>query len=771
MKMIAITCTSCSRKLAVKDDLAGKKVKCPNCGNVMLAPALALASPSASPNPPPSPLPAAAGREASQPDLPTAPPPPLSDATRAAGPGTPEHDAGLTDFLAPAEMPDELGRLGGFRILKILGHGGMGVVFVGEDTKLTRKVAIKAMLPHLAGSTSSQQRFLREARAAAALEHDHIVPILQVGEERGAPFIVMPLLKGESLHQRLRREGEQALPVAEVLRIGHQTAKGLQAAHEAGLVHRDIKPANLWLETVSPLAPVGRGVGCEGEPWRVKILDFGLARASGQESSLTSTGAIMGTPAYMAPEQGRGEVVDHRCDLWSLGVVLYRLCTGQMPFKGNDAIAMLLAVASTDPLPPARINPEVPADLSALVMRLLEKDPAKRLASAHEVVAAIQTLERQTVSPPTAEWSAAPIVGDPGAPRQEATLVEAKQRPTGASPPAKGNRKLLLLGAGGVLAALLCGIAILLSIPERTPSRSPPDGAIPAVGGLAPPSAKEIINSIGMKLMCIPSGTFTMGSPKKEQDEAIEDHEKIIGKKISDALRAGYRSEGPQHEVQISKEFWLGIHEVTQKQWREVMGRNPSWFCADGGGKDVVKGMDTDDFPVENVSWDEAQGFLKRLSALKQEQDAGRKYRLPTEAEWEYACRAGAKTYQVFTFGHSLSSTQANFNGNHPCGDAAKGPYLEQARKVGSYEENAFGLMDMHGNVWEWCADWYDKNYYTNSPRADPAGPAETGLRVIRGGGWFSNGISCRSAFRFWAAPGERNPVLGFRVAAVPATR
>src|SRR6202043_252637 len=172
------------------------------------------------------------------------------------------------------------------------GHGGMGVVFLGEDAKLGRKVAIKAMLPHLAGSKSSQQRFLREARAAAALEHDHIVPIFHVDEDRGAPFIVMPFLKGEPLDARLERD--RSLPPAEVLRIGREVAEGLGAAHEAGLVHRDIKPANIWLET----QPSG--------PPRAMILDFGLARVQADNIQITQSGVIVGTPAYMSPEQARG---------------------------------------------------------------------------------------------------------------------------------------------------------------------------------------------------------------------------------------------------------------------------------------------------------------------------------------------------------------------------------------------------------------------------------------------------------------------------------
>jgi formylglycine-generating enzyme required for sulfatase activity len=179
--------------------------------------------------------------------------------------------------------------------------------------------------------------------------------------------------------------------------------------------------------------------------------------------------------------------------------------------------------------------------------------------------------------------------------------------------------------------------------------------------------------------------------------------------------------------------------------------------------------MDTRAFPVEMVSWKEAVEFARRLSALAEEAKTGRSYRLPSEAEWEYSCRGGATSYQVFHFGNSLSSTQANFDGNYPYGGAPKGPYLERTCKVGSYPANGFGLHDMHGNVWEWCADWYDENYYAKSPRQDPPRPEGASARVLRGGGWSRDGGLCRSANRGRSAPDGRYQDVGFRLAAVPS--
>src|SRR5262249_25994152 len=219
------------------------------------------------------------------------------------------------------------------------------------DPGLRRLVALKAMLPALAGSASAKERFFREARSAAALKHPHIVTIFQVGEDGGVPFLAMEFLEGESLDQRLQRDG--SLPIAEVLRIGREVADGLGNAHEKALIHRDIKPANIWLESVvnSPLS-VARKHSCPATAdglrttdYHVKILDCGLARGMGEQTQLTQSGAIVGTPAYMAPEQAGGLPVDHRCDLFSLGCVLYRLCTAELPFKGNDTMAILSALA------------------------------------------------------------------------------------------------------------------------------------------------------------------------------------------------------------------------------------------------------------------------------------------------------------------------------------------------------------------------------------------------------------------------------------------
>jgi serine/threonine protein kinase len=266
-------------------------------------------------------------------------------------------------FLAPPEADDEIGRLGPYRVLRSLGAGGMGIVFLADDPHLRRQVALKVLRPELAASKIARQRFLREARALAALVHDHIVAIHHVGEEGDAPYLVMPILQGETLAARLQREPTP--PLREVLRIGREIATGLAAAHRQGVVHRDIKPGNVWLEA---------GTG------RVKLLDFGLARGPGVEGEVTTAGAVLGTPAYMAPEQARGEATDERSDLFSLGCILHQLCTGEKPGRPSEGV------------------PALPLPLAELISALLSPDPDERPASAAEVVERLTSIEQALIA-------------------------------------------------------------------------------------------------------------------------------------------------------------------------------------------------------------------------------------------------------------------------------------------------------------------------------------------------------------------------------------
>ena len=276
-----------------------------------------------------------------------------------------DDDEPLT-FLAPATRLDSLGRIGHYAVLQVLGRGGFGIVLRAFDDMLHRVVAVKVLSPQLAATSPARKRFLREARSSAQVRHENVVQVYEVGEQP-LPYLVMEFIPGETLQQRLDRTGP--LDVPEVLRIGRQIAEGLAAAHATDLIHRDIKPGNVLLE---------------GGTQKVKITDFGLARAA-DDASISQSGIIAGTPMYMAPEQAKGETLDHRADLFSLGSVLYQMVAGRPPFRANGTLAVLKRVAEDSPRPIREVIPETPQWLCDIISKLHAKDPEGRFQSAREL--------------------------------------------------------------------------------------------------------------------------------------------------------------------------------------------------------------------------------------------------------------------------------------------------------------------------------------------------------------------------------------------------
>jgi serine/threonine-protein kinase len=359
-------------------------------------------------------------------------------------------------FLAPSDLPGAIGRLGPYEVLDVLGEGGMGIVVKAFDPALHRVVAIKVLAPQMAASGAARRRFDREARAAAAVVHDHVVAIHAVDTEpeHGLPYLVMPYIAGPSLQQRIDRDGP--LPIKEVLRIGMQTALGLAAAHAQGLVHRDIKPSNILLEN-----------GVE----RVKITDFGLARAV-DDASQSQSGFVAGTPQYMSPEQAQGESVDHRADLFSLGSVLYAMCAGHSPFRAKTTMGVLRRVSDDAPRPLYEINPEVSAELEAVIGRLHAKDPSQRYQQASEVAdelgRQLAELQRSGARPPRRRLSAEPaaLVKPLKAPDDE-LRTDRRSR----------SRKLVPLA----MALLVVGLGTVVFSARQGPLSPPPSGLLPMV--------------------------------------------------------------------------------------------------------------------------------------------------------------------------------------------------------------------------------------------------------------------------------------------------
>ncbi len=372
------------------------------------------------------------------------------------GDGRPADDA--LDFLAPSDDPSSLGRIGSYEVKGVLGRGGNGVVLKAFDPGLNRYVAVKVIATVLAGSAAAKKRFVREAQAAAAVVHEHVIAVFAIEEANGLPYLVMEYVMGRSLQDRLDKQGP--LELKEILRIAHQTAAGLAAAHAQGLVHRDIKPANILLEN-----------GVE----RVKITDFGLARAVA-DATLTQSGVITGTPHYMAPEQARGDAVDHRCDLFSLGSTIYAMCTGHPPFRADTPLAVLRRVTDDTPRPIRQENPDLPGWLEVIVARLMAKDPADRFQSAAEVAELFERCLAHVQQP-----LAAPLPHIPGQALWERLCHRAAAAPrtllgaAGVRPYSPARLRRIGLTAVAALAAtavIAAGVAVVMLNRDKDPAAS-----------------------------------------------------------------------------------------------------------------------------------------------------------------------------------------------------------------------------------------------------------------------------------------------------------
>jgi serine/threonine protein kinase len=322
--------------------------------------------------------------------------------------------AGRPEPDPPGDVAPTL--IGGYEIVRVLGRGGMGVVYEAFDPRLSRRVAIKTMHPEFGRSPVGRARFAREARAAAALNHPNVVPIYQVDEDAGQLFLVMPLLSGQTLQDHLRRV--KTLSTPDLLRVAIDVARGLAAAHDRGLIHRDIKPANIWLDQ---------------HDGRALILDFGLARmANDVGDNLTAAGAIAGTPGYMSPEQVQGyRSVDARTDLWSLGLTLYQMATGRLAFARENGLASLYAVVSEEPTPVRDAAPFLPPALAELIWQLMRKNPADRPSSAAEVAVRLRAIAADLVADP--DPGLEPVVWDSLPPLAAESLSETSVEP----PPAE----------------------------------------------------------------------------------------------------------------------------------------------------------------------------------------------------------------------------------------------------------------------------------------------------------------------------------------------
>jgi serine/threonine protein kinase len=478
-------------------------------------------------------------------------------------------DEDLT-FLQPPTREGTIGRLGHYEVHAVIGKGGFGIVVKGFDERLHRVVAIKVLSPAYAASGSARKRFIREARAAAAVKNEHVVGIYDVQEEANPPYLVMEFIEGISLQDKLDRHG--SLGVREILRIGMQAAEGLAAAHRQGLVHRDIKPANILLEN-----------GVE----RVKITDFGLARAV-DDASLTQSGTVTGTPMYMSPEQAEGLAIDHRSDLFSLGTVLYALCTGHPPFRASGTHAVLKRVIDAAPRPIQEVNPEIPDWLCAIIEKLHAKNLEDRFQTAKEVadllgchladVQAGRAEERRRPARAASPFTPAPDDPSADAPRRRSWVLVAV---------------LLFLAVGVLLPLGLIGASIAsyfwLSAPLQTGEFHVhwDDPTLvwsvqsDVTGETVFRNGSEQFRIAGDARISLPPGNYTLsvfkeGKPYHEEGVALS-----AGKTTSVVIPAAKDKAKPAAAPE-DKEGWVQLFNgKNQNGWHTVSNEPGSWIVSD----------------------------------------------------------------------------------------------------------------------------------------------------------------------------------------------
>ena len=543
--------------------------------------------------------------------------------------------------------------IGSYEVLAELGRGGMGIVYKAHEQSLQRVVALKVLPAHLAQDPVFVKRFVREARAAANLSHPNIVTIYAVGQDQGMHYIAMEYVRGQSLLEHIRDQGQ--LDVRAALTITRQVAAALAKAHEAGIVHRDLKPQNIMID----------------EAGRVRVMDFGLAKTMEASVALTAEGVHLGTPLYMAPEQVHRGLVDARTDLYALGVVLYEMLAGRPPFEADTPLGVLYQITH-EPFPdPRELNSDVPEDVAALMNRMTAREPADRPGSADDL---LRDLDELLGGAPTGSaLGTAPLGGRArrsGA-KKPASVVQSAVRKSGTL--IRRRRKSFALAAALVALAAVLAVVML--------SRGPQPG--------------DVRIFAGMEFVWIPPGEFMMGSALTQAELAMVFDE-------NDNYIEHVGEEQASMSAIVSRGFWLGRYEVSQREWQQIMGNNPS----------QSQGLD---LPAENMTGHDCLAFIDKLNAMGE----GR-FRLPTETEWEYACRAGTTTMYSF--------------GDDPAELGEYGWFRDNCENrthpVGTKKPNAWQLHDMHGNVWEVCL-------------------GESGTEWTHRGGSFCEGAGgCRSAYR-----------------------
>lgn len=609
-------------------------------------------------------------------------------------------------------------KIGGYILLEKIGSGGFGDVWKAEKRTVldVNYFALKFFRPKDNGvDVESIGKEMAVWKRLKGLPH--IISVIELDQFEDYIYVVSDYADGGSLEKWLKNNDNKASSEAEAVSITLQILTGLENLHEKGFIHRDLKPDNILLMN---------GKFC--------LADFGVSREMKTHSKATGTA---GTMEYMPPEAFAAKPsITPQTDIWAVGVILQRLLTGSLPYPQEDQPSLIAAILMSEP---EHMPESVSESLREIVKKALQKQRENRFQSAQEMHEALKnpkdflnTFTGTKINPapilldenfrqnsaevsnetevltlePTQDWREFETQKLSEKSQETKLAVEVQTQ----QPESKNFNSDLTIETQpkgisflwfAVVGVVITGFVVICAILDKPNFFNNPSTTN---------KTNTLNNSIGMEFVKIPAGSFMMGSPGSEKNRDDDEF---------------------QHKVTISKTFYMGKYEVTQAQWKAVLGKNPSSFSSCG-----------DNCPVEMVSWDDVQEFIKKLNAKGEGT-----YRLPTEAEWEYVCRAGiTDAYSEGDF-DQIAWYDKN-SGN-------------KTNQVGQKKANAFGLYDMHGNVWEWTADWYGT--YSSLEQTDPK-PTSGSNRVIRGGSWNNSIVYIRSANRDYDVPTSRINNLGFRL-------
>ncbi|MEW6730820.1 MAG: bifunctional serine/threonine-protein kinase/formylglycine-generating enzyme family protein [Acidobacteriota bacterium] len=643
-----------------------------------------------------------------------------------------------------------------YQVVALLGLGGMGAVFRARHSFINNDVAIKIIHPRLAMNNEVAERFLREARAAAMIDHPNAIRVTDFGRAGELLYLVMEFIQGYSLSNLIRKKGY--LAPATTASIMSQVCAALDAAHTHHIIHRDLKPDNIMIKQND----LGQQV--------IKVLDFGIAKmktADNNSASITRAGTIVGTLNYMSPEQCRGdEVIDLRSDIYSLGVVAFEMLTGRLPFSAPTPTGLAVKHIIEPPPGLRSIVPDIPERVEKVVLRALEKEPTARYRRAGEFAAElINSVHGGGDSNRTQVLVGSGMPGDPvkgvTRPLYELGGNLEQDLPPQAGPPTAGYTEA---NTGMVQRATMTSATKVQTDEQPATKIKTDEQSAPALPPIPQPRRRAplyaavaaavviIAASVGYFLIPREAGKVPASPGSQTPSNEFPGMVLIQSGWLKMGSLEGFDYEQPVHDVWVDP-FYLDTNEVTNAEFEKFVNETGYRTDAEKAGDELnwraYATAERSNHPVVQISWNDATTYAKW---------AGK--RLPTEAEWEYAARGG-QISKKYPWGDEPPQRRANFGQG---GQTFEAPNIP-TQPIRSYEANGYGLYDMVGNVWEWCEDWYDVNYYRNSPERNPRGPANGKSRVIRGGSWFTDYTKIRVSTRISEIPDGYEYDRGFRCA------